>query len=165
MTDFQVITDRDMLQTTLMHRCKLAENGCWEWQASRSPGGYGQICRNNKTRPAHRVSYEAFVGKIPKGLVVRHACDNPRCINPEHLSVGTMKENMADRDSRGRRDVKGEQIGTSKLTEREVLEIKRSDLSLTLLSEMYNVDKSNIWAIRSGKSWKHLNTISSQQGI
>ena len=90
-------------------------------------------------------------------MVVRHACDNPGCINPNHLSVGTMKDNMADRDSRGRRDVRGEQIGTSKLTAKEVLEIRaESKLSLREMGEKYGVDKSNIWQIRAGKAWRHL---------
>lgn len=158
MTDFQIITDNDLLKATLMHRSRLAENGCWEWTWSKATGGYGGFFRDGKSQRAHRVSYEAFVGKIPKGLVIRHACDNPACINPDHLDVGTMKDNALDREARGRRDVKGEQIGTSKLTEKEVLEIKRSDLSLTFLSEIYGVGKSNIWLIRTGKSWKHLNT-------
>src|SRR5271169_284510 len=115
MTQFKVITDLELLKLTLMNRCRLAENGCWEWVGSQDAHGYGLIFRGKCTR-AHRVAYEAYHGRIPKGLHILHGCDNPSCINPDHLRAGTQKENMADRDERGRRDVRGEQIGTSKLT-------------------------------------------------
>jgi hypothetical protein len=87
---------------------------------------------------------------------ILHSCDNTACINPDHLRAGTQKENMADRDARGRRDVRGEQIGTSKLTASDVIEIRKSTLSLKELGEKYGVDPSNIWLIRTGKSWKHV---------
>jgi HNH endonuclease len=160
MVDFVVVTDNDLLKYTLFNRSKLAENGCWEWTSYSDGGGYGNISRNGKTQKAHRVSYEAFKGPIPPGLVVRHTCDNPCCVNPDHLILGTQKDNMADRDSRGRRDVKGEQVGTAKLTEKEVLEIRASSESLSKLAAKYNVDKSNVYQIKAGKSWKHLSCAS-----
>lgn len=156
MTEFKVVTNLDLLKYTLFNRTRLAENGCWEWVGSLGSGGYGMISRGNKCCRAHRVSYEAYKGAIPKGMVVRHTCDNPSCINPDHLILGTQRDNVADREARGRRDVKGEQIGTSKLTEKEVLEIKSSLESVSVLADRYGVDKSNIWLIRAGKSWKHL---------
>jgi hypothetical protein len=157
MTEFKVVTDLDLLKATLFNRCRLAENDCWEWVGAKD-GFYGIIWRDGKTKKAHRVSYECYHGPIPTGLHVLHACDNPSCINPDHLSVGTVKENMAQRDSRGRgHDMRGEQIGTSKLTAEQVLEIKASDLSVKELSEKYGVHATNIWLIRTGKSWKHLN--------
>ena len=161
MTEFKTVTDLDLLKFTLFNRTRLAENGCWEWVGYFGAGGYGAMSRGGKNCSAHRISYEAYKGPIPKGMVVRHSCDNPACINPDHLSIGTQKDNMADRDARGRRDVKGEQIGTAKLTETEVLEIKASSESLVTLAARYGVDRSNIWQIRSGKSWKHLNHHSS----
>jgi hypothetical protein len=153
----RIVTDQDLLQTRLLHRTRVTADGCWEWQGSRDTGGYGMISWNAKYQKAHRVSYQAFTGKpIPAGMVVCHNCDNPRCINPNHLRIGTMKENMADRDAKGRRDVKGEQIGTSKLTAKDVFDIRASELSLSVLAAMYGVDKSNVHLIRAGKSWKHL---------
>jgi hypothetical protein len=103
------------------------------------------------------VSYEAHHGKIPEGQVVRHTCDNPSCINPDHLILGTQADNVADREARGRRkDINGEQIGTARLTAEQVLEIRASDKSLSQLARQYNVHKTTISLIRSGKSWKHL---------
>lgn len=78
--------------------------GCWEWQGSINTTGYGQIYLGAGRRRSvtHRVSYELAKGPIPDGLVVMHSCDNPRCVNPDHLSVGTHADNAADRDAKGR---------------------------------------------------------------
>lgn len=154
---FQTVTDLDLLRATLLNRARLTDHGCWEWQASKDGAGYGQISVRNRTRRAHRVAFEAFKHEIPQGAVLCHSCDNPSCINPEHLRVGTQKDNARDREMRGRRDVKGEQIGTAKLTEQDALAIKMSDLPARVLSDIFSVDKSQIWNIRAGRSWKHLN--------
>ena len=70
--------------------------GCWEFQGGKNNIGYGMIRDDKKMRTTHRVSYEEHIGPIPYGLVVMHSCDNPICCNPNHLSVGTMKDNMHD---------------------------------------------------------------------
>lgn len=78
-------------------------NGCWEWQLSRNKQGYGSTTDGIKqSMGAHRVSYAAFIGPIPAGFVVRHACDNPPCVNPDHLEVGYQQLNVDDCISRGR---------------------------------------------------------------
>jgi len=89
-------------------------------------------------------------------LHILHLCHTPSCVNPAHLRAGTAKENMAERDALGRRDVRGEQIGTSKLTREQVVEIKKSSLGLKALSDMYGVEAQSIWRIRTGKSWAHV---------
>ncbi len=170
MSEFRVITHLELLKTVLMHRSRLAENGCWEW-TSTTHNGYGQFesggismpALKSKKRGAHQVSYEAYHGAIPKGLVVRHTCDNPLCINPDHLILGTQADNVSDREARGRRkDINGEQIGTAKLTSDDILKIRSSSEPLSVLAERYGVHKSNISLIRSGKSWKHLSLVESK---
>lgn len=79
------------------------ESGCWEWQAGRNEHGYGLFAtrRSGRSR-AHRVAYERFVGPIPEGLHVLHTCDNPPCVNPAHLFLGTVKDNSKDMMRKGR---------------------------------------------------------------
>lgn len=156
-TPFRVIDDTELLRVTLLHRARLDENGCWIWVGSKDTGGYGLISRDCRTSKAHRISYQAFVGPIPDGLVICHSCDTPACINPDHLRAGTMKDNAIDRETRGRRDVKGEQVGTSKLTEQDVKSIVSSGLTGRALAKIFNVSPSTISCVRTGKSWNHLN--------
>lgn len=97
----------------------VTESGCWEWSGSVDSKGYGRF-RDTK---AHRIAYEEWVGPIPEGHVVRHRCDNPLCINPEHLRTGTHAQNVEDRVERGR-SAKGENHGWSKLTQDKVVYIR-----------------------------------------
>lgn len=96
------------------------ENGCLNWigTGTKSPHGefYGYFRVGDKNRRAHRVAYEFANGQIPKGLVVRHKCDNTRCCNPDHLEIGTQKDNVRDTRERGRAVfVQGSRVGSSKL--------------------------------------------------
>jgi hypothetical protein len=75
---------------------------CWEWTAAKDRCGYGRIWHNNTNQTAHTVAYTTFVGSIPDGRHVLHSCDNPSCINPDHLSLGTHADNMRDKSIRGR---------------------------------------------------------------
>ena len=154
--EFQSVSDLDLLKATLFNRSRLSENGCWIWFKNKDRGGYGMMSVGNKTCRAHRISYEAHIGPIPKDRILCHSCDTPSCINPHHLRVGTAKDNAVDRELRNRRDVRGTQVGTAKLTEVQVLEIKWSVLPLALLAKKYGVHKSNVSSIKNGKSWKHL---------
>jgi hypothetical protein len=81
---------------------KSDETGCWEWTAGKTGKGYGAFSINGKNRPAHRVSYELFKEPIPDGLFICHRCDNPGCVNPGHLFLGTHQDNMDDRSAKGR---------------------------------------------------------------
>jgi NTP pyrophosphatase (non-canonical NTP hydrolase) len=122
--------------------------------------GYRQIVINNKLYIMHRFIYEQCAGEIPAGMVIRHKCDNTHCINPEHLELGTNRDNTNDMISRGRANpVKGEGHGKSKLTHTEVYEIyKRSTDGENMqdIANDFNVDKSTIFKIKKGETWKHL---------
>lgn len=78
-------------------------NGCWSWLGSTNKLGYGQLGYQNRRVTAHRLSYELNKGEIPAGQIVRHACDNPNCCNPDHLILGTHQDNADDRKARGRK--------------------------------------------------------------
>ena len=120
-------------------------------------GGYGLVCYKGKTQLAHRASYSKSKGVIPAGMVVMHTCDNPLCINPDHLVVGTQRENRVDCVTKGRANVsKGEEHYCAKLTEDIVREIRASSLTNTELSEMYGVHRRTISDARRGKTWRHI---------
>jgi hypothetical protein len=77
-------------------------SGCWEWTGCRAPYGYGDFYVNGKTIRAHRYSYQVFVGPLKKGMFICHKCDNPPCVNPDHLFQGTHTENVRDSLKKGR---------------------------------------------------------------
>lgn len=137
------------------------ENGCFVCTSHKpNKDGYRQLKIEGKTQLMHRVIYTETFGTIPDGYVVRHKCDNPHCINPEHLETGTVADNNRDRDERGRRVIaKGELHGHSKLTATQVYEIyKRVNNGDTLLAlaKEYGVEKSTIFKIKHRITWRHL---------
>lgn len=81
------------------------ENGCHVWNGAKTDKGYGLIEVSGKTRRAHRVAYEVYKGVIPAGMLILHRCDNPSCVNPEHLRVGTQADNMQEMVSKGRQRI------------------------------------------------------------
>jgi len=143
-------------------------NGCMEWMACLSDNRYGAFITGSRTKRtrkryiAHRLSYELFVGAIPKGKCVLHKCDNPKCVNPEHLFLGTQSDNMKDMIKKGRDfhvALLGSKHGNAKLNEEQVMEIKdkiKNGISLIELSKIYNVSPENISSIKRGKTWKHI---------
>lgn len=139
---------------------RLREDDCWPWVASTDMCGYGKFRILNRMVGAHRVSYEIYCGEIPEGLHVLHKCDNRRCVNPSHFSLGTHKENMKDRDAKGRNNVPfGSKSGKAKLNETDVLEIRNAiDYRGVCvdLSRKFNVTSVLISQIRRGKGWSHV---------
>jgi hypothetical protein len=140
------------------------ENGCILWTGAIDQKGYGNVSREpGKYDKAHRVAWELAKGPIPDGLFVCHDCpggDNPRCVNPEHLFLGTAKDNSEDMVDKGR-SCYGEKHGQSKLTEDQVSEIiskySSGKFSQSELAKMFNISQSSISFIIRGVNWKHLN--------
>lgn len=118
------------------------ESGCWIWQFSRSPSGYGQVWHEGKLAQAHRIYYEKEVGPIPTGLDLDHLCRVRACVNPEHLEPVT-------------RAVNARRGNGARLTEAQVREI-RSDTQTSgpVLAERYGVKKACIHSVRNGSTWK-----------
>lgn len=147
----------------LIARSVHTPGGCWEWTLSRTRDGYGRTSIGGHYA-AHRCAYEAQYGPIPSGLVVMHICDNPPCINPSHLKLGSDVDNKRDAKSKGRLTWKkrragvviGERHGRAKLTQAEAMEVKYGGGSLKELSEKFSVTKTTIRGIRSGRIWAHI---------
>ena len=99
-------------------KVKRVETGCLEWQSTIKKDGYGSFHFDGKSVQAHRVAYELFFGKIPAGVKVLHKCDNRKCVNVNHLFLGSLADNVVDMDAKGRRGSK------SKLTYDQVEQIK-----------------------------------------
>lgn len=117
--------------------------------------GYGLFSINNQNRPAHRIAYTLFRGEIPQDIQVCHTCDNRACVNPDHLFLGTLQENIADKVAK-RRQAKGTTIAQHKLTEDAVREIRATLRQTSALAEKYGVHRTLIQQIRSGKGWGHV---------
>lgn len=134
--------------------------GCWIWLGALSDRGYGKFGASRKEKwQAHRLSYEIYKGEIPEGLVIRHRCDNPCCVNPEHLLAGTQGDNIRDSVERGLMP-RGEAQGSSKLTEASVLQIR--DLCSSGLftrpqiGRWYGVARQTVNDVHSRRQWKHV---------
>ena len=139
------------LEDALLKRLKSnVSTGCWEIDGYADKDGYGQV----SNRRAHRLAYELFVGKIPVGMVVCHKCDNPRCCNPDHLFIGTQKENIADMIFKGRRALRfGVKNTQNKLNEEQVIEIFKSNQTQRQIAEKFKIDQSTVSNIKTGKIW------------
>jgi hypothetical protein len=138
---------------------------CWLWTAYRSRDGYGMIgLERTGVERAHRVAWQLTNGPIPVGLQVLHRCDNPPCVNPAHLWLGTQPENIADMIAKGRarkNPLRGSAQPRSKLTEADVHVIRQliaAGMGNTAIGRRYGVHRVTIHWIRIGKNWAHLST-------
>jgi hypothetical protein len=141
-----------------------SEDGCWLWTGARTYGGYGVINsggRGGKLVRASRLSYEIHHGSFDPALAVCHTCDNPPCVNPAHLFLGTAKDNTADMVRKGRASggsPPGEQHPRAKLTFAKAAEIRRiyaaGGIGMGRLAVQYGVSKRTVLNIVQGKAWK-----------
>ncbi len=133
-------------------------DGCWLWTAYCSPRGYGTFRRAGKNRLAHRVAWELIHGHILKGLLVCHHCDNPPCVNPAHLFLGTNTDNTQDSIRKGRKAI-GE-ANSNRFTEEDILNIRRlyaqGGISQTALANTYNTSQQYISHIVNRHFWTHI---------
>lgn len=132
---------------------------CWPWTACTTRRGYGRYSYKEKMLSSHRVSYELTYGSIPDGLCVCHRCDNPSCVNPSHLFLGTHTDNMRDKIKKGRSKSvapKGEKNGQAKLTESQVLTIRTDTRTQRVIAKDFGICQSSVMYIKSGLGWKHV---------
>lgn len=130
----------------------------------KSKDGYVKIFRNKKCISAHRYLYTEKFGEIPKDKVVMHKCDNPSCINLEHLSLGTQNDNVQDMISKNRSNfptsdrnhAKGTGVKCSKLTEEDVLKIREDKRSQSVISKEYGISRGYVCQVRNNHTWRWL---------
>lgn len=127
-------------------------DGCWEWTGAKTTRGYGMLgLGNRKTAEVHRISWKIHRGEIPEGVCVCHRCDNPGCVNPEHLFLGTKSDNRADAMMKGRL----QKLDDRKEKEIEDLYYSRSKISQKRLAKIFGVSQSTIGRITRVKSGNH----------
>jgi hypothetical protein len=129
---------------------KNPNNDCWEWNKYINNKGYGTFCINKQHIPSHRYSYEIFIGD-PSGFEVCHKCDNPKCVNPSHLFLGTHSDNMRDRSLKGR--------GNDKLTPQKVIEIRNmyeQGIETSAIAKIYSMNRRSIRSIRTKETWSYV---------
>lgn len=150
----------EMLEKELRYPIKFSGE-CWLFTGGAKNGFHGSLYYKGAPWQAHRLAFTLVKGPIPEGMKVLHSCDVGRCVNPDHLFLGTQTDNIADMDAKGRsnRPQPGEKNGRALLSESQVLEIRQlydEGKSPLTLSETYGVSRSIIYKIGKRESWRHL---------
>lgn len=153
------ITSAD--RARFMSNVCVAGDGCWVWVGRIHSRGYGGWLYGRKHYRAHRFSYAVFNGAVPAGLVVMHKCDNPSCVNPEHLELGTQGQNMTDMMRKQRhKAARGSEQRSAKLTDTQVKGILTLVLKFGIprawIGKSLGMQQSSISQICSGRKWKHI---------
>lgn len=134
--------------------------GCWEWTAGKTDNGYGRISNGEREVRSHRFAFELAYRPIPEGLLCLHKCDNKLCCNPNHLYLGTHKDNNRDRSVRNRDSwPRGMNASAAKLTNEDVWKIRvllAEGLTERKIASKFGVEKTAVHKIKHGKSWGHI---------
>lgn len=145
-----------------MARVKVATSGCWIWMGCRQRNGYGRLTADGVSGYAHRHAHALFIGPIPHGMFVLHACDNPPCVNPAHLRAASNAENVRDRSLRARQ-ARGATIGLAKLSEAQVREIRAllaaGGMSQRAIAARFGVSQYQVYAIKYRRTWAHVTEV------
>ena len=131
-------------------------DGCWEWTGAKNPHGYGKLFVDGRFIDAHRLSYADAYGE-PGERSVLHHCDNTSCVRPEHLFLGTQRENIMDKVRKDRQH-RGEQIRQAKLKESDIpiiFRMRQEGMSYAAIARVFNVNHVSIFNVIKGKTWKH----------
>ena len=164
MKSVRIPVTKERLDKKFFDNIQVVESGCWEWQSVIANNGYGVLQVGKNTGPshyhesAHRYSYRLHFGEFPREMHVLHKCDNKKCVNPDHLFLGTNLDNIKDKIAKKRHKV-GEQVSNSKLTEdkvREICELRTLGLSYRRIAEIFESSETNVIRICKGKSWAHV---------
>jgi len=139
-----------------LSRFKVNDSGCWIWQAHSDKDGYGILPSNELPIRAHRFSFEHYIEPIRKYNVVCHTCDNPSCVNPDHLFQGTVKDNCNDMINKNRDKIIGSRNNKSKLTELDIPKIRMAKEHNSVIAESFGVSESTIKRIKNKSLWRHV---------
>jgi hypothetical protein len=141
--------DRPPLRERFNSKVKVSKSGCWQWQGARDSDGYGVLSYAGKMLRAPKVALALDGRSVPKGMYACHTCDNPWCVRPDHLYVGTPKQNSADAKRRGRLNPGRK----AKLAPHQVRLIRAAKGSHRQIALQYNVSRPTVSLIKSGKLW------------
>jgi len=144
----------EILAARLAARSELTPSGCREWRGHDNHG-YGIMWDGALNQRVHRLAWELANGPIPAEMKICHRCDNRRCLNVDHLFLGTQAQNMLDMTIKGRR-TQGESHGRAKLTENQVREIRVAPGPQRAIAARFDIAQSAVWEIKNGQRWRHL---------
>lgn len=142
----------------MLAKTEQVPNGCLLWKGTCNHKGYGQVWVDGKMQLVHRVLYATFVEQIPEGYIVMHSCDEPGCVNPQHLRAGTHRDNAFDRDRKGR-GYRGTRHAKARLTHDQVREMRqRYDKGepVAKLAREFDLSYTGASAVCRRLHWKHV---------